>query len=55
MSDTIASPYTHVCDIGTIDYSGATEGFIYCRDCGRQWLFSSSGWVARPLVKRKPA
>lgn len=48
------SPYSHPCDVGTIDYSMVKQGLIFCR-CGKQWKFTPRGWIAYPLVKRRPA
>lgn len=48
------SPYSHPCDVGTIEYENINEGLVWCRECGKQWKLGARGWNPYPLVKFKP-
>lgn len=47
---------THACDVPDLDYSNVLAGRIFCSVCGRWYVLTSGGWVARPrpLTKYKP-
>jgi hypothetical protein len=49
------NPFSHVCDIGTIDYSLVDEGTINCTVCGKTWTLDiDKGWKPDPIVSYKP-
>jgi hypothetical protein len=56
---TAPSPFSHRCDVPTIDYSMAEHGRIVCAlhlgGCGRVWTGSSRGWTPdpRPIGQRR--